>query len=203
MNIIEITAMEHERANQRSAIDRDCSTSHCTADINSGRPRRAAVPVAAVVALMMMFLVDADARAATHEKAKRDDYVKDYVTIVRDQDFSDKIVVEWRKRYPKFDWSTDGCSGGVKHVSKQDFAQFFWPCAQHDFGYRNNDFVGRHDDKTRAFVDSEFLERMRAVCDKLSGVKKTTCRGKAKLFYAAVHKLGTKAWNKDTRDPWY
>lgn len=172
------------------------------------RLRRIAMAVAAVAALAMLFGSGGDAHAAAEARAagkpqkKRDEHVNMYKPIIMDPGFSARKVKAWREAgFIQFDWTTDGCSGGMREFAPKFFAKFFWPCAQHDFGYRNNDLVGFHDDKTREFVDRELHERMRAVCAK-QRIGKRSCYLQAKLAYDALRKFGGKAWAGDTKDPW-
>jgi hypothetical protein len=202
MNTTLTMTTKHEQAHSITGKDR--VTSDRAAGSGSGRMRRSARSVAAVAALTVMSSAGADARAATLPDTKRDEYVNTYLSVVRDHGFSESKVGKWKRTFPLFNWTTNACEGTIKDpATRKYFAVFFWPCAQHDFGYRNNDLVGHHDDRTRNIVDSEFLERMNAVCSRPTVIRKKQCRGVAKKLYDAAHSKGIRAWNADTNDPWY
>lgn len=95
-----------------------------------------------------------------------------------------------RRTFPRFVWSNDGCSGPSAYTGWSD--EFFWPCVQHDFGYRQikarfypNLATGAH----REWVDGQFLQHMRQKCDTL-GWREYPCRVAAQAFWAAVRARG-------------
>jgi hypothetical protein len=140
----------------------------------SGRLARIAVLVALAVSLS----------APAYAKSRAPDlYKRNYRTIVADNHFRANYQ-NWKRGYPRFDWSNDGCSAPSLFAS---FSRLFhWPCVQHDFGYRNNRKVGLHNRATKAFVDGTFLGHMKQVCARQSGAARLRCNVAAGAFYTAV-----------------
>lgn len=90
-----------------------------------------------------------------------------------------------RGAFPRFNWGNDGCSGPAGYTGWSD--EFFWPCVQHDFGYRNARFYpSRMNEADRHWVDGQFKQHMQAVCDTL-GWRKPFCYVAAQAFYTAVY----------------
>src|SRR5688500_13497574 len=77
----------------------------------------------------------------------------------------------YKSAYPGFDWSTDGCSvpmviQAVSRMADKYVAKFYWPCVQHDFGYRNAGHVGLKNENARAQVDQHLKDGMMATCSR-------------------------------------
>lgn len=90
-----------------------------------------------------------------------------------------------KSAFPRFVWTTDGCSGPSGYTGWSD--EFYWPCRQHDFGYRNVRFYPSLRNEThRHWVDAQFKEHMNSVCDTL-GWRKYPCYVAARAFYTAVY----------------
>ncbi|UQN09321.1 phospholipase A2 [Deinococcus sp. QL22] len=110
-----------------------------------------------------------------------------YTNIAGDNNFRGNYSFN-KSRFPRFNWSNDGCSGPSEYTGWSD--EFYWPCLAHDFGYRNarlypNLLNGNH----RAWVDSQFKQHMRLKCDTL-GWRKYPCYAAAEGFYQAVRLRG-------------
>lgn len=94
----------------------------------------------------------------------------------------------YRSRYARFNWGNDGCSGPAKFTGWSD--EFFWPCVQHDFGYRNARLYPRLlNENHRAWIDGQFKQHMRQKCATL-GWRKYACYVAAEGFWAAVRHGG-------------
>lgn len=90
-----------------------------------------------------------------------------------------------RGKYPSFNWTTDGCSGPSGYTGWSD--EFYWPCRQHDFGYRNaRHYPSLMNETHRHWVDGQFKQHMQNVCDDL-GWRKYPCYAAAQAFYTAVY----------------
>jgi hypothetical protein len=140
-------------------------------------------------ALMAVLSLTAVARPAAAE-GEEDITQRRYRQIIADPAFG-RNVAGYRKQYPFFDWTTDGCT-----VPKQINAKAFYvPCVQHDFGYRNNRLVGLHNEETRRFVDQQLGKRMAAICNRQADPKlKNTCLTGVGAAFAAVRSVGGRWW---------
>ncbi|PNY81615.1 phospholipase A2 [Deinococcus koreensis] len=110
-----------------------------------------------------------------------------YTTIAATNTFRSRY---WTLRgaFPRFNWGNDGCSGPAGYTGWSD--EFFWPCVQHDFGYRNARFYpSRMNEADRHWIDGQFKQHMQAVCDTL-GWRKPFCYVAAQAFYTAVYLRG-------------
>ena len=95
------------------------------------------------------------------------------------------LVVKATAPVAPFDWSTDGCS----RTPPEWAALFDGPCQQHDFGYRNfgNGLRIDRTEARRTWIDGRLLVGLRQVCARrYAGVRRTLCRTKARLMWAAV-----------------
>jgi hypothetical protein len=122
-----------------------------------------------------------------------------YRSIVADDNFRTHYE-QYKRQFPppRFNWGNDGCSGPAKLTGYND--NFFWPCVQHDFGYRNNRIASQHNEGTREFVDRQFLRHMRQICDRYDSAlikrgAKVACYGAADAFYHAVRVGAKSSWN--------
>lgn len=111
-------------------------------------------------------------------------YLSTYTTIAATNTFRSRYST-LRSAFPRFNWGNDGCSGPSGYTGWSD--EFFWPCVQHDFGYRNARFYpSRMNEADRHWVDGQFKQHMQAVCDTL-GWRKPFCYVAAQAFYTAVY----------------
>jgi hypothetical protein len=98
----------------------------------------------------------------------------------------------WKNRFRVFDWSNDGCTGAGITGYGDDF---YWPCVQHDFAYRNNRRVGVHNEATRKRVDDVLRRNTRAICSRRpNGLDKHNCYGASDTIYNAVRTFGGAFW---------
>jgi hypothetical protein len=139
------------------------------------------------ISILLAMLVAVPAHAVPPEVVSDAQYASAFNTIAADRDFRAHSD-QWRQKFPEFDWSTDGCSGPAKLTGFAD--NFYWPCVQHDFGYRNNRKVHRHNEVTRAFIDAEFLAHLRQLCSHYAWLAKPGCYLAAENFYTAVRAGG-------------
>lgn len=133
--------------------------------------------------ILLAMLIAVPAHADPAPTVSDVQYALVFSTIAADNSFHDHHNA-WRQKFPNFDWNTDGCSGPAKLTGYAD--NFYWPCVQHDFGYRNNRRVHRHDDETRKFIDVELLTHMKQLCSHYAVLAKPGCYVAADNFYAAV-----------------
>ncbi|MBF6326958.1 phospholipase A2 [Nocardia transvalensis] len=138
---------------------------------------RAAVVAAAAAATVLSGVVGAGSASADDLRAVADNYMNmsadDFANAAKD---------------PRFDWSTDGCSGPTEPI-------FANACLQHDFGYRN---YGNHGAlklsptaETKEWIDGQFLEQMRNACgDKYPPDVVGSCIDNAQYAWQAVHSAG-------------
>ncbi|MFC4454038.1 phospholipase A2 [Deinococcus sonorensis] len=110
-------------------------------------------------------------------------YSQYFRTIVADDHFRANYS-NWRRGFPGYNWSNDGCSGPANRTGYGD--NFLWPCIQHDFGYRNNRLAGQHNESTRLFIDVAFLRHMNQLCSHYSWYAKPGCYAMANVFYNGV-----------------
>lgn len=152
------------------AVDLGQVIRNMQADLQEGlKPRPAAQPGTAL-----------GAQAAPY-------FLSTYTTIAATNTFRSRY---WTLRgaFPRFNWGNDGCSGPAGYTGWSD--EFFWPCVQHDFGYRNARFYpSRMNETDRHWVDGQFKQHMQAVCDTL-GWRKPFCYVAAQAFYTAVYLRG-------------
>lgn len=134
------------------------------------------------ISILLAMLVAVPAHAAPTEGSDAQ-YAAAFNTIAADNSFHAHYD-QWRNKFPNFDWGTDGCSGPAKLTGFAD--NFYWPCVQHDFGYRNNRKVHRHNETTRAFVDAELLAHIKQLCAHYALLAKPGCYLAAQNFYNAV-----------------
>ena len=139
---------------------------------------------AVMTAFAMLISVSAH---ATPHKPLGELYVGNFAKIAADDKFREHYG-EWRRNFPDFDWNNDGCSGPAKLTGYAD--NFFWPCVQHDFGYRNASRVHRRNEATRKFIDDELLHHTKQVCSHYGVWKKPRCYVTADHFYKAVRLFG-------------
>ncbi|MFJ7159473.1 phospholipase A2 [Streptomyces sp. NPDC101118] len=100
-------------------------------------------------------------------------------------------------------WSDDGCSAPwygyiIIGAPLAYYAnQFYWPCARHDFGYRNYRKQNRRTRANKDRIDSRFKYDMKKrICE--PKLIETVCNGAANGFYWAVSKHGDSSFFK----PW-
>ncbi|EFG09293.1 phospholipase A2 [Streptomyces clavuligerus] len=98
-------------------------------------------------------------------------------------------------------WSDDGCSApwyshivigpSVGYYS----GQFYWPCARHDFGYRNYRKQNRRTRANKDKIDNRFRYDMKKrICEPKA--VEFVCKGAADGFYYAVKKGGDSSFFK-------
>jgi hypothetical protein len=86
-----------------------------------------------------------------------------------------------------FDWSTDYCTDSPDRPFGFDFSL---ACARHDFGHRNYTAIGQFGaNKDR--IDTGFYDDMKAVCARLSPVRRTMCGVVAFTYYEAARGFGS------------
>ncbi len=97
------------------------------------------------------------------------------------------------QRPPPFEWSTDGCSGGV--FGKLLPPAFLPACWRHDFGYRNygSGLKLSPTEDTRYFIDLGLLHDLQAICDSTyQGEQRNVCRNDtAQIVYNFVRAFGS------------
>ncbi|MFC0601781.1 phospholipase [Streptomyces palmae] len=86
----------------------------------------------------------------------------------------------------QFDWSTDYCSSSPDNPFGFPFQM---SCARHDFGYRNYKAMGTFA-ANKSRLDSAFYEDLKRVCNRYSGVTKSSCDATAWTYYQAVSIFG-------------
>ncbi|MEV7413716.1 phospholipase A2 [Streptomyces sp. NPDC089919] len=98
-------------------------------------------------------------------------------------------------------WSDDGCSAPwygyiiIGAPLAYYSSQFYWPCARHDFGYRNYRKQNRRTRHNKDRVDSRFKYDMKKrICE--PKFIETACNLAADGFYWAVHKHGDSSFFK-------
>ena len=143
------------------------------------------------ISILLAMLVAVPAHAAPAEYPRNDRYVQYFNTIAADNSFRAHYD-QWRQQFPKFDWSTDGCSGPARLPRFAD--NFYWPCVQHDFGYLNHRRVHRYDEATRAFLDAELLAHTRQLCSHYAARARPGCYLAANRFYTAARASGRSAF---------
>ena len=102
-----------------------------------------------------------------------------------------------KQKYPRFIWSTDGCSVPYMPQFLKNHLRFKPACIQHDFGYRQihaSFYPGLTNEGWRSNVDGKFYTQMRAICAQLNLFLKPACYLDAKIFYEAVRKRGASAF---------
>lgn len=119
-------------------------------------------------------------------------YTQYYFVVVDDDNFRANYG-NWTHGFPGYNWGNDGCSGPASYTGYND--NFFWPCVQHDFGYRNARFTGNHNETTRSYVDSAFQRHMNQLCSRYSFFAKPGCYAAAKAFFLAVRAGGQSSFN--------
>jgi hypothetical protein len=157
------------------------------------------ISLALVAVFVMGFSTQAHARIPRDRdpRAPRQGFSAAYRMIVADDNFHANYD-RYKRQYPQFNWGNDGCSGPARFTGYSD--NFFWPCVQHDFGYRNNRIASQHNEAARQFVDSEFRQHMKQICGRYdSAIRKRparwSCNGAADAFYTAVRARAQSAWN--------
>ena len=90
----------------------------------------------------------------------------------------------WKKY--RFDWSTDGCTGGPERPFGYDFRQ---ACYRHDFGYRNYGEAGTFR-RNKARLDYAFLADLGRVCKRQQPVRRPLCVVLARTYYSAAQRFG-------------
>jgi hypothetical protein len=181
--IIARIIMKLRDRHSRQIANRTCShrlTARGAAPGSAGRGAPTMHRTAVMTAVAM--LISVSAYAARH-KTLDEPYVGTFATIAADDKFREHYD-EWRRNFPDFDWHNNGCSGPAKLTGYAD--NFFWPCVQHDFGYRNAPLVNRRNEATRKFIDDELLKHTKQVCSHYHVLKKPSCYVTANNFYNAV-----------------
>ncbi|AXG78916.1 phospholipase A2 [Streptomyces paludis] len=98
-------------------------------------------------------------------------------------------------------WKDDGCSApwysyivigpSLAYYS----SQFYWPCARHDFGYRNYQKQKRTTRHNKDRIDSRFKYDMnKRICEPKMYLPEKACNGAAYGFWYAVNKFGDSAF---------
>ena len=146
--------------------------------------------------LIQGYQVDLAAASQTALEAPRlqalDAYSQNYFVIVDDDNFRANHP-NWVHYFPGYNWSTDGCSGPAGYTGYDD--NFYWPCVQHDFGYRNASFTGNHNETTRSHIDSAFQRHMNQLCSHYGVLAKPGCYAAAKAFFLAVRAKGQSSFH--------
>lgn len=93
------------------------------------------------------------------------------------------------RKYPRLDWSTDGCSAPVVGSEGRTF-DFRIPCARHDFAYRNFTALGVLDDSLRARIDDQFRKDLYKSCERQLRTRRVRCVAWAELFVEVVRRVG-------------
>jgi len=106
-----------------------------------------------------------------------------FVRTYRDDNFKNNYLND-RHYMPNYDWSQDGCSGPATKTGYAD--NFYWPCVQHDFGYRNNRRARMHNEWTRYDIDVSFLRHMDNLCAHYGVFAKVPCYSMSTIFYKGV-----------------
>lgn len=119
-------------------------------------------------------------------------YAQNYFTVVDDDNFHANYL-NWEHYFPGYNWGTDGCSGPAAYSGYND--NFYWPCVQHDFGYRNATFTGNHNETARSHVDSAFQRHMNQLCSHYAVLAKPGCYTAAKAFFLAVRAKGQSSFH--------
>ncbi|WP_267884805.1 phospholipase A2 [Streptomyces sp. NRRL S-87] len=97
-------------------------------------------------------------------------------------------------------WKDNGCSAPwlVKVSSAIVYyysSEFRWPCARHDFGYRNYQDQHRKKRKYKDRIDTNFKKDMKKyICEPKNIFTEQPCKGAAEGFYYAVHWFGDDAF---------
>ena len=163
------------------------------------RRKRLVKRIAMVAALVTLGALAALTTASAHAgpPAGLADFAPVYRAIASDDNFQARYN-DYRRLFPGFNWSNDGCSGPAHLSGYSD--NFRWPCIQHDFGYRNNHLDHQHDENTRKFIDEQFLRHMREVCQRYDNAivkrpAKLACFSAAEAFYAAVRNGARSSWH--------
>ncbi|MFF5449418.1 phospholipase A2 [Streptomyces sp. NPDC012888] len=98
-------------------------------------------------------------------------------------------------------WKDDGCSAPwfayISAAVVYYSSEFYWPCARHDFGYRNYRKQNRRTRANKDRIDSRFKYDMnKRICEPKWYVTEKTCNGAAYGFWYAVHKWGDSSFFK-------
>lgn len=120
--------------------------------------------------------------------------VNKYWQIVKSSDFEQNYN-QYKSECPNFDWTTDGCSVPAEvqdliPLSHTYCGIFYWPCRQHDFGYRNADTEHVLNEDARKQVDDQLLASMKKTCSNFS------CKAVAESFYSAVRLFGGRVFGR-------
>jgi len=179
-----ITKLRHRHSHQIA----NRAGSHGSAPGGAGRGGAGRGATMQRIAVMTAVAMVVSAHAyATPPLPEGDRYAENFAKIVADNDFREHYD-QLRRDFPRFDWHNNGCSGPAKLTGYAD--DFFWPCVQHDFGYRNAKMVHRHNETTRTFIDFQLLEHTKRVCSHRSLLAKPPCYVTANNFYSAVRLFG-------------
>jgi hypothetical protein len=93
------------------------------------------------------------------------------------------------RKYPRLDWSTDGCSAPVVGSEGRTF-NFRIPCARHDFAYRNFTRLGVLDESLRARIDDQFRKDLYRSCERQLRTRRVRCVAWAEFFVEVVRRVG-------------
>ncbi len=96
--------------------------------------------------------------------------------------FNNKLAT-YKKTYPGFSWSTDGCTMPLPGQYLGFKARFYQSCRHHDFGYHNVRLYPQlRNEFFRLQVDVVFLRDLNSQCV----ASDVTCKAAAAAFYSAV-----------------
>ncbi|WP_216322784.1 phospholipase A2 [Deinococcus aestuarii] len=109
-----------------------------------------------------------------------------YTRLAADDKFTGNLS-SYKRTYPRFNWSNDGCS--VPHLPEKfrKMIVFHPACVQHDFGYRNaRSYPNLMNENHREWVDGQFKQHMRAICSRRNIFLRPGCYADAQAFWLAV-----------------
>ena len=113
-----------------------------------------------------------------------------YTNISADDSFTSHLSSN-KRTFPRFIWSTDGCSIPGLPSRFQTNVVFYPACVQHDFGYRNvKAYPNLMNENHRDWVDAQFKRHMRTICSHRNIFLKPGCYVDAEAFWGAVRHFG-------------
>lgn len=101
-----------------------------------------------------------------------------------------------RHLYPWANWAHDACSNSLGGNTPWDF---FWPCAHHDFSYRNLQEISNEmgtgyllvwGEGNRGWADNRFAQDLTSRCHEWSPVVRPNCIATAESMVLAVQGAG-------------
>ncbi len=181
--------LTNSRTDQRTSRESDDSA----AGMQARRIRKLIAtykgPLLIALATTLSFTTAAPSAAAP--AVKPPSLTSTYLIIAKASNFRQNYD-HWKQRFRFFDWSNDGCTGAEVTGYGDDF---YWPCVQHDFGYRNNRRAGLHNEATRKHVDEALRQNTQAICNRRpGGLDKDNCYRASDLVYNAVRTFGGNFW---------